>query len=214
MGITTTELGYCRAVIRRGRPLVVSGESHVAAISTIESALADAALDEHASIAAFARTICVLMSIGAPAWLVGETAAALADEVRHTNMTLDAIERITGERPVLGDLPSATAPLEQDIHEFFRDVFRGGAIGETLAAAHAERELRETTDPDMRAFYDTIVVDEARHAALAFKTLRWLMAKHPALECVRDEEIARFESAPPDESALVAPLFELLKIAS
>jgi hypothetical protein len=171
-----TELGYCRPNVVRGRPLVVSGEAHVA-----NGDAGEAALEEHASIAAFARTLCELMALGAPLGLLRETEEALADEIRHAAMSL---ERTGG---TFGALPAATAPLARDVEALFRDVFRGGAIGETRAAMLAERQWLETGDP----FYETIAIDEARHAALAFKTLRWLLDTHPELARVRDDEIAR-----------------------
>jgi hypothetical protein len=166
------------------------------------SALANAATEEHASIAAFARTICQLLALGAPAWLIAETQRALADEIRHTAMTLDLVEEQTGERPTIGALPSACAAIDLDPASMFRDVFRGGAVGETRAAVEAERDA--LVNPELRPFYETIAHDEARHAALAFKTLQWLLETF-ALEAVRDEEIARI-----GEDDLLTPLFEAL----
>jgi len=170
------ELGHCRSMIIRGRPLVVHGKAHLA-----HGDAGDAALEEHASIAAFARTICELMALGAPLWLLAETQAALGDEIRHAEMS---IARSGG---AFGALPAATAPIARDVASLFRDVFRGGAIGEARAAMLAERQWLETGDP----FHETIAIDEARHAALAFKTLRWLLDTHPELAAVRDDEIAR-----------------------
>jgi hypothetical protein len=142
--------------------------------------LRQAAREEHASIAAFARTIAELMALGAPTWLLAETQRAMGDEIRHTERTLELLERLTGERPELGPLPAAVAPLARSTEEFFRDVLRGGAIGETLAAEDAERRRLATNDPELRAYYDMIVIDEARHAALAVKTLRWLTSRSTA----------------------------------
>lgn len=203
-----------------GRPLVVGGVTHVAAyagspISTRDAeALMDAAREEHASIAAFARTVCELMALGAPTWLLSETQTALADEIRHTELTLDAIERMTGERLVVGALPAAAAPLRsgpEAAAELFRDVFRGGVVGETMAAAHADQHRESTHDDALRALYDTICVDEARHAALAFKTLRWLLGERPDLSAVLEDEKARFLAAASfEERATVSPLLGLL----
>ena len=209
----TGEPGYCRSLhVQRGRALVVDGASRVAALSEsrMGAVLERAACDEHASIAAFARTICELMALGAPIWLLHETQQALADEIRHTEMTL---AMLAGESSTLGPLPEASAPLKRDASELFRDVFRGGAVGETLATAQAERDRDEASDPQVRAFFDTIFRDEARHAALAFKTLRWLISEHPLLERVRDEEIARFvDHASFEERSLVTPLFSSLGV--
>lgn len=216
--------------IMRGRPLVVDGVTHMApytrggdcAASTESDSvtaadvdsLLGAAREEHASIAAFARTIAELMSLGAPTWLLFETQNALADEIRHTEMSLAMIERFTGERPLLGALPAATLPLrhgKEGVGDFFSDVFRGGVIGETLAAAEAEQRRDEATDSELAGFYNTIFEDESRHAALAFKTLRWLIDEHPSLAILRDEEAASLRK---DGSftarTLVLPLLEVL----
>ena len=188
------KVGTCLTVnVVRGRPLVVDGRGHLAeythkadASSSMTgaagvtdeelAALHAGAREEHASIAAFARTIAELMALGAPTWLLAETQRAMGDEIEHTKRTLDLLERLTGERPVLGPLPAATAPLARSREDLFRDVLRGGAIGETLAAEDAERRRLAANDEELRAYYDMIVVDEARHAALAVKTLRWLAA--------------------------------------
>ena len=203
-----------------GRPLVVGGVTHVAAyagspISTRDAeALMDAAREEHASIAAFARTIRELMALGAPTWLLAETQIALADEIRHTELTLDAIERATGERLVLGALPAAAAPLRRGptaAADLFRDVFRGGVIGETMAAAHADRQRESATDEALRSLYDVICVDEAKHAALAFKTLRWLLGEYPELAAVLEGEKARLAAVGSFEArTIVGPLLAVL----
>ncbi len=218
----TASTGHCdyRPHYNLGRPLVVEGDAYVAPCShgvlssNEQAALVAAATEEHASIAAFARTIAELMALGAPTWLLLETQSALGDEIRHTEMTLAMVERCTGHRPLLGPLEAATLPMrrgESAAAELFRDVFRGGAIGETLAAAEAERRCGEATDPEVRAFYDTIFVDEARHAALAFKTLQWLLAARPELAVVRDEEKSRLLDAGSFEArTLVSPLLHTL----
>jgi hypothetical protein len=177
------------------------------------AALLDAAREEHASIAAFARTVSELMALGAPMWLLGETQIALGDEIKHTEMTLDLLERATGERPVLGALAAAVAPLRSgdQAAELFSDVFRGGVVGETLAAAHAETQRESATDDALRAFYGTIVEDESRHAALALKTLRWLLAEQPSLASVLSTEKAWLgESGSFEARTLVTPLLSVL----
>lgn len=220
----TGGVGQCvnRPDYHLGRPLVVDGFAHVApyAASTSVSdtdvaTLMAAASEEHASIAAFARTIAELMALGAPTWLLSETQIALADEIRHTELTLDAIERATGgARPVLGALPAAAAPLRRGstaAADLFRDVFRGGVVGETMAAAHADRQRESATDEALRALYDVICVDEARHAALAFKTLRWLLGERPELAAVLEGEKTRLAAVGSfEERTIVGPLLDVL----
>jgi hypothetical protein len=222
-------IGRCETRGLLGRPLFVDGSPQVADChfnGRVYSRLADAesksvieelltsAREEHASIAAFARTISELMALGAPSWLLSQTQEALADEIHHTELTLDLIERLTGARPVLGRLAAAVAPLRSGEHaaaELLRDVFRGGAVGETLAAARAERLRIESTQPEYRVFYDVLVLDESRHAALAFQTIGWLLTENPSLARVLDEELLRFRAQySGEERKLVEPLLHLL----
>ncbi|MBX3226670.1 MAG: ferritin-like domain-containing protein [Labilithrix sp.] len=203
-----TPRGNVRVI--KGRPLVVEGVTYVAPHAALgddeTAALVRAAHDEHASIAAFARTVCELMALGAPLALVHETQAALADEIRHTEMTLALLER--AGRPLrIAALEAATLPLRRDVADFFRDVLRGGAVGETLAAADADERREHARDPELAAYYATIADDEARHAALAYKTLRWLLDAHPTLAATLTEERARLNA---DEHLLTAPLFDAI----
>jgi hypothetical protein len=155
------------------------------------------------------------MALGAPSRLLELTSRALSDEIRHTELTLQWAERFTGERWSIAALPEAVAPMHRadrssGLEPFFRDVFRGGAIGETLAAVQADSDS-EQGPPEMSAFYKDVAADEARHAALAFETLRWLIHAFPTLQTVCDEEMATFRhTATAREWLLVAPLLPLL----
>jgi hypothetical protein len=204
-----------------GRPLLVEGSARLASyaqapqVSTSElMELLRAAREEHASIAAFARTVSELMALGAPLSLLQKTQAALGDEIRHTEMTLDLLEAATGQRPVLGGLADAVAPLRSGpdaARELFVDVLRGGVIGETLAAAHAESQRASARSEALRSFYGTIMEDESRHAALALETAQWLLAHEPSLRAVLAEESrALAESGSFEARTLVLPLLAVL----
>lgn len=204
--------------IYEGRPLVAAGRAHVA--PALGDGVEDpnlvrwraAALEEHASIAAFARTLCELLALGAPAWLVDATSRALSDEVRHAEDTFAWLERLGGGRWRPGPLPAAVAPLRagrEAAAELYRDVFRGGAIGETLAAIRAEQAADAAASDALGAFHRAIAEDEARHAALAFLTLEWLEEAFPELRPLRAEEITAWRAdASASERALVGPLVE------
>ena len=58
----------------------------------------------------------------------------------------------------------------------------------------------------LRAYYTDIATDEARHAALAFETVLWLVTTFPALEGVLNEETDRLGAASPSDRAIVLPL--------
>jgi len=184
-----------------GRPLIVDGASHVARAIDLDAApdrseaaialgqrLRADALAEHASIAAFARTICQLVALGAPAILLEKTQRALADEIAHTNDMLAWCERM-GAPLLPGALPEAVAPFPSfgDARgiatALLHDVIEGGCIGETLAAHDlATRALDLGIPEELRAVLARTAEDEARHAALAFETARWIVTVRPNLE--------------------------------
>jgi hypothetical protein len=236
----TKDPGHCNPgrPIYEGRPLVVDGEPRVARRETgsawrgpderwaatalqldvelrcrLAAELRAAAFEEHASVAAFARAICELVALGAPSWLVGATSEALADEVRHAEATFTWYAAVSGDALAPGALAEATAPLrsgEGAREALLRDVFRGGCVGETLAACRAAERAQDAPG-GLSAFYTQIAEDEARHAALAFRTALWLRDEG-SLAGVLDDEMARFHAAAtPDERATMAPLLATLK---
>jgi hypothetical protein len=164
--------------------------SAASSASLAETAVRDA-LDEHASIAAFARTLVELLALGAPPALISETQAALADEIRHARLCF-ALARAAGAHVEPGPFPEALTPFaapEALVGSLARSVFRGGCLGETHAAVDAATRAQEARGAELRAFYREIADDEARHAALAWKTLRWLHARDPSVVAaiVREE---------------------------
>ncbi|MFT5460280.1 MAG: hypothetical protein ACI9K2_006797, partial [Myxococcota bacterium] len=52
---------------------------------------------------------------------------------------------------------------------------REGCVGESLAAIECAARAAGCTVPAVREVLDTLVRDESRHAALAWRTLRWLL---------------------------------------
>ena len=229
--------GHCRPENEPqmgGRPLYVEGVARVSppvedrqwhredarealaaapALEPWRGQLARAAFEEHASVAAFARTICQLVALGAPAWLVDKTQRALADEIVHATRTFEWVERLGGGALGPGPLVEAVAPFvggaatETLAAELARDVFRGGCVGETLAAHEAAEHAEAAPDFELGAFYTDIANDEARHAALAFETAGWLRSRFAVAAAALDEERARFAtSATPEHQRVVNPL--------
>lgn len=220
--------------IYEGRPLVAFGAVHLAeaehdrrwhrepldlreAVSMPASEraawaarLTSAALEEHASVAAFARTLCELLALGAPLWLVEATQRALADELRHAEDAFAWAEAFADRPTRPGRLPAATSPFEREEESrvaLLREIFRGGCVGETLAAERALRDSEKTQIAELRAHFARIAGDEARHAALALRTVEWLAAEHEVCRQALAEEVARFEATAPDVvRAIVAPL--------
>ena len=195
--------------VYEGRPLMVDGaprrapliagswapehrpSAHVDVHVELAAELARGAQEEHASVAAFARTMCELVALGAPEALVGRTHAALGDEIRHAREAFALASALGGSPVGPGPLPEAVAPLRAGpslTRELLADVLAGGCVGEALAAARAAERAEDPTLPaDVRAFYTRIAEDEARHAALAFETARFLVDREPSLA----DEVAR-----------------------
>ena len=143
----------------------------------VECWLADA-LAEHASVASFARATLELMAVGAPAELVAETQRASLDELEHARAVFAIASRYAGRALEPGPLP-LVPPRAGGIARVAHDVFVEGCVGETVAALCVARAAAACDDAELAATLRAIADDEARHAALAWKTLAWTIAADP-----------------------------------
>jgi hypothetical protein len=134
---------------------------------------------EQASVASFARHALELLALGAPADLLAAVVAAQADERRHAALALDVVAHLGGERPTLGPLPLHDIQPRRDPEAIFDALVREGCLGETLAAAEAQLLADTTADPIVASALARIARDEARHAALAWRTVGWMAAGRP-----------------------------------
>jgi hypothetical protein len=137
--------------------------------------LADA-LEEHASIAAFARFTMLLLSVGAPPDFVVQSQRASIDEVRHAERCFALAARYAGSPSAPGPLPLC-APREGGLARLARDTFLEGCVGETVASLSVARALAGCLDAEVCAVLRGIGDDEERHAALAWRTLSWTLAE-------------------------------------
>jgi hypothetical protein len=134
---------------------------------------------EHASIASFARVVLELMSLGAPAELILECRMAIADELDHARRCFALASRYAGNSIGPGPLPLPRAAQGQvDPVAVAIAVFEQGCINESVAAAEAAIAASECSDSKARAALECIAADEREHAALAWRTLRWLLDNH------------------------------------
>jgi hypothetical protein len=183
----------------KGRPLFVDGSARTASAQPrtdwsipVSPTAANpdaaahwlrAALDEHASVASFARFALDLSAVGAPPDLLADAAAAMRDEVRHAQLSFSLARRF-------GAAAQGPGPLDVGTHDgrSLEDIVLAtvveGCIGETLAAAEAELAAQRARDPDVAAALREIADDEARHAALAWRFVQWALAEHPQLSTV------------------------------
>jgi hypothetical protein len=139
------------------------------------------ALDEHASVASFARFVLELLAVGAPSDLVREAQRAMGDEVLHAELCFGLASAYAGAAlgpfglPMHGALAARTT-----LAEVASAVVKEGCVGETLAAFGAMAARDTATDPAVRAALEEIARDEAAHAALAFRFLGWALAQGDA----------------------------------
>jgi hypothetical protein len=206
-----------------GRPWMVGGEVTVAELvgeiphdspRSLEHELALAwaqdGLFEHASVAAFARVIGELLSIGAPAELIRATQQAIADELEHARLCFDLASRHAGAVLGPGSLGVLAKPTifgtvsdsrAGDPVAIALAMLEEGCINETVAAAEAAVAALQCREPGAKSVLERIAADETRHAALAWRTLRWLLDSHaevaPALR-LRFDQLAQLAIlAPP-----------------
>jgi len=145
----------------------------------------DDALQEHASVAAFARFTMMLLAVGAPPELVAASQQASLDEIAHARDCF-ALARRYGARatePAALGIDGALGDALGDalLRVVVRLAVEEGCVGETLGAAIAEEQLRVATDPEVRRVLTRIAHDEARHAELAWKFVAWACARQPSL---------------------------------
>jgi hypothetical protein len=134
------------------------------------------ALMEHASVAAFARFSLQLLSLGAPADLVADSARAMADEIEHAKLAFAAASAYAGEPLGPGPLAVERSLEELTPIEIVILTIREGCVGETIAAAEAAEAALCATDPEIRSLWQKIAEDETRHAELAWRYVRWALA--------------------------------------
>ncbi|MEZ4241641.1 MAG: ferritin-like domain-containing protein [Myxococcota bacterium] len=205
-GATTTELFdlcvynavFSATDICCGRPLLADGHAVVAEVAPdprwaapgavaldgvpardrarLAAWWARAAQLEHASIASFARFTLDLMRFGAPPALLADAHRAGLDEIAHARACFAVASACAGRPLGAGPLPLDDVDAAPDRGAFAEALVREGCVGETLAALDAGARLRRATDPEIRRVLQRIVDDESRHAALAWRTLAWLLA--------------------------------------
>lgn len=196
-----------------GRPCVVDG---VARLPAVVDARADArwlrqAREEHASVAAFARFTLQLLALGAPADLVADAVAAQGDELRHAAM---ALARAGGGALGPMDLAGDDGPVT--LVAVALATAREGCIAETAAVHAATEAAAAATDAGERRFWRVIVADETRHAALAWRFLRWAVARDASvLDAVAPLFATRPTTVPPAVwHAVIAPAAASLRAAA
>jgi hypothetical protein len=132
---------------------------------------------EHASVAAFARFILELLSLGAPSDLVSAATSALADETAHARLCYALASSYAGQAlgPTKLDVTGALGELGAS--DIVTRAVLEGCVGETLAAIEASEAASHATDKTLREVLSRIAEDEARHAELSWRFVRWALSQ-------------------------------------
>ncbi|WP_434426699.1 ferritin-like domain-containing protein [Nannocystis pusilla] len=221
-----------------GRPLVVAGTARTAPAvaradwlteidlpsdlpcavqAAIASHWAAVAALEHASVASFAAVTLDLMTLGAPPDLLAEAQRAALDEIEHARFAWSLASLWSGRPLGPGPLALDGLPLRHVLEDIVETLVRDGCVGETLGAAEAQLGAELAAHPVLAARLADIAGDETRHAALAWRTLRWLLASHGhavrlvALGTVAELRAELAADLPPDDECPAAPGWGLLR---
>jgi len=143
-----------------------------------KSWLADG-LEEHASIAAFARFSMMMLSVAAPPELVAASQRASLDEIAHARDCFALARRYgaTDAGPGPLDVHDALGPGRRSLADLAALTAEEGCVGETLGAALAGEQLAAAVDPEVRRILARIARDEARHAELAWRFVAWAISE-------------------------------------
>ena len=160
-------------------PEDAAGDRSLSAVTKRELArvwLADA-LEEHASVAAFARFTMLMLSVGAPPDLVVASQRASLDEVNHARDCFALAQRYgaIAVGPGALDVHDSIGPMS--LADLAALTAEEGCVGETLGAALAAEQLALVTDPAVRRVLSRIAKDEARHAELSWRFVAWAVAE-------------------------------------
>jgi hypothetical protein len=131
------------------------------------------ALEEHASVAAFARFSIMALEVGAPADLIADAQRASLDEIRHAQVCFGLARRYGAVQAGPGPLRVDDAFGASSLVEVAALTAQEGCVGETLGALLAEREAEVAKDPVVRAALTTITRNEQSHAELAWRFVAW-----------------------------------------
>ncbi len=124
---------------------------------------------EAASVTAFRDLRRSLAELGAPRGLRHAARRAMADEHHHATVT-GRLARRFGGRPRRPRVVQTSAP---SLRELLAENAVEGCVGEAYGALVALWQAANAGDVDVACAMHRIAGDEARHASLAWRVLRW-----------------------------------------
>ena len=193
--------GVAEHYFRRARPLedeipwesLDPAQYRAAAVAAAQRVWTEVAISEYAAIASFSQVVSALAEARAPLDLIGMTSDFLADEVKHVELASKLLMRLGGAAPRSFDptrLAMRPSPGLTPLARANELALRVGCIGETYASGTAVPMMRATGHPVVRAVYETILRDEARHVRFGSLYFQWADELIEAPERARLAQVA------------------------
>jgi hypothetical protein len=157
------------------------------AVEQARGSWTEVAINEYRAVASFTEVLRALVDVKAPLDLLGMTSDFLADECSHVELASRVAMELGGAAPRMVDMDHF-AERPRGLTAFQRAnelVLRVGCVSEAFSGGTASVSLESTTHPLVRAVYQTILRDEARHRRLGGLYFEWALAR------IDEPELAR-----------------------
>jgi hypothetical protein len=112
---------------------------------------------------------------------------ASLDEIRHAQIAFSIASVYAGRLLGPGHFIPHQLTVSDDIETMARHTIDEGCIEETIASLSVARESTTNSDHYLRTVLRSVANDEARHAALAWRTVRWALKVANAAAKNRDD---------------------------
>ncbi len=145
-------------------------------------------VSEYAAIACFAEVVAALTAARVPLDLIGMASDFLADEVHHVELASRVVMQLGGAPPRSVDTTRLAPRAASNVTPFERAnelVLRVGCVSEVFAGGTAAPIMQETGHPLIRAVYERILRDEARHKRFGGLYFEWAANFLNRAECDR-----------------------------
>ncbi len=146
------------------------------------------ATTEMHSLALFTQLASQIHLLGAPLDWSGAFARVIADEVRHTDLSLRMSALLGGPHTVTFDERTFHLPVGGSLRAHVRHtIIEAFCIGETLSGRMYRHALKAATVPVAKKAVTAILVDETFHAEFGWEVGALLMRPHEGFEAERGE---------------------------
>lgn len=155
-------------------PAIVRGPQHLPSFegkTELAERFVEIARIEHSSVASFADLSLTLLAHGAPIELVEGAHRAALDEIAHATAALEIASSIDGVSRTAGRMPIPEG--DRSFHGLVRSTVIDGCFGEVMGTLEAVDATSD--DPSITAFFEMVAEEEAQHAVLAFRIVRWAL---------------------------------------